>query len=345
MDILTCALALLSGVIGAGFASGREIDRFFAGHGAMSGAAILCALLTLHALFIRLPAQLERAGVSSLSGLCRVRFGRAMGLALTMLFVLLSAITGGAMLSACAELGALVLPTRHAYGLCMGFTLALGAVLAFLGIPGLAAAGAGLCALLPVLLLRLLSLPAGEACFLPAMTPDLPVRACVDGAAYGALNAAMLAGALPMLLTLKPGRRRKASLLFCALFGALLLLGTLVCRHHRQAIALMPLPFVYLSRALGAGGYTLVALCMYAAALSTLCTMLCALARCLPLPRPTSLALGAVACLLFAMIGFGRIVQSGYPVLGALCAALMLLLCLPLPTSSFAPQEASQSSR
>lgn len=84
---------------------------------------------------------------------------------------------------------------------------------------------------------------------------------------------------------------------------------------------------------------------MYAAALSTLCTMLCALARCLPLPRPTSLALGAVACLLFAMIGFGRIVQSGYPVLGALCAALMLLLCLPLPTSSFAPQEASQSSR
>ena len=148
-----------------------------------------------------------------------------------------------------------------------------------------------------------------------------------------------------MLLTLKPGRRRKASLLFCALFGALLLLGTLVCRHHRQAIALMPLPFVYLSRALGAGGYTLVALCMYAAALSTLCTMLCALARCLPLPRPTSLALGAVACLLFAMIGFGRIVQSGYPVLGALCAALMLLLCLPIPSASCAPQEARKSSR
>ena len=35
------ALALLGGVIGAGFASGRELVRFFAGHGAMTGAAVL----------------------------------------------------------------------------------------------------------------------------------------------------------------------------------------------------------------------------------------------------------------------------------------------------------------
>ena len=40
-----------------------------------------------------------------------------------------------------------------------------------------------------------------------------------------------------------------------------------------------------------------------------------------------------------ARLGFGRIVQSGYPILGALCAALLLLLALP------ARQDASMSAR
>ena len=34
MTVLSCALALLSGVTGAGFASGREIAFFFSSHGA-----------------------------------------------------------------------------------------------------------------------------------------------------------------------------------------------------------------------------------------------------------------------------------------------------------------------
>ena len=77
------------------------------------------------------------------------------------------------------------------------------------------------------------------------------------------------------------------------------------------------------------------------AALSTLCAMLCALVRLLPLPRAGSMAVCAASCLAFALLGFGRIVQSAYPVLGVLCAALMLLLCLPLP----ARQEARPSRR
>ena len=51
MDILCCALALLGGVIGAGFASGREIVRFFAAHGAMGFIAVTFALAALLALF------------------------------------------------------------------------------------------------------------------------------------------------------------------------------------------------------------------------------------------------------------------------------------------------------
>lgn len=327
MAAVSVALALLSGVIGAGFASGREIVRFFAMHGAAAGAAIVCALLSLCLFFLRLPAQLERSGCQTLSALCRLRFGSRLGRLCSLLFFLLFAVTGGAMLAACAELGALTLNIRHAYGLSMVLSLLLGALLAARGLHGLALPGAALSLLLPLLLLRLWALPAGEACFLPAMTPDMPVHAVLDGTVYGALNAAMLAGMLPLLRALDRGVRSRAALLFAALFGALLLLGVLVCRRHFAAVLHQPLPFVYLSRQLGPGGYLLVAACMYAAALSTLCAMLAGM-RALPLP------LSSLVCLLFALLGFGDLVSSAYPVLGALCAGLLFLLCMPLHQDS-----------
>ncbi len=190
MAAVSVALALLSGVIGAGFASGREIVRFFAMHGRMAFAAAVCALFMLHVLFLRLPAQLARYGAGTLPQLCVLRFGRRFGALCGGLFLLLAAITGGAMLCACAELGALVLPVRHAYGLTLISTLLLAILLAAHGLDGLALPGAVLSLLLPALLVHLGLLPAGEACFLPAMTPELPVRAVCDGAALSAPYAA-----------------------------------------------------------------------------------------------------------------------------------------------------------
>ena len=114
MATLCCALALLGGVIGAGFASGREIAHFFVSHGRFAPAAVLTASLTLAALFCLLSDRLARAGVSSLGALCRVRFGARLGRLCGALFVLLCAVTGGTMLAACAELTALLLPVRHA---------------------------------------------------------------------------------------------------------------------------------------------------------------------------------------------------------------------------------------
>lgn len=327
MAVISCALALLSGVIGAGFASGREIVRFFGSHGAASIAAVLAALVTLPALFLRLGAQLERAAAPSLPSLCTLRFGPALGRVTSLLFLLLMGVTGGAMLAACAELSALTLPVMHAYGVGLALSLLLGAALAYAGLGGLALPGAALCALLPLLLARLLALPAGEACFSPSVF--LPVHACADGAIYGALNAAMLTGAMPMLLELSPRARRRAAALFAALFGGILALGCAVCRRHLPAVWDQPMPFVALARSLSKGGYALVAACLYAAALSTLSAMLAGLLRMMPFGRLASLLLACLLCLLFAFAGFGPIVSSGYPVLGALCAALMLLLCLP----------------
>ncbi len=327
------ALALLGGVVGAGFASGREIVRFFAGHGHMAFAAALCALMTLALFFLRLPALMARCGCRTLTALCRARLGARLGRLCGALFALLAAMTGGAMLAACAELGALTLPIAHAYGLTMALTLLAAAALAARGLGGLAVPGAALLGLLPVLLVRLLCLPAGEACFLPAMTPDLPVRAVCDGTAYGALNAAMLAGVLPLLVPMDAQARRRAVRAFSLLLGLLLLLGVLVCRRHLPAILEQPMPFVVLSRRLGAGGYLLVAACLYAAAFSTLCAMLAALLPLCPVSPRLRLPLCALCCLFFACAGFGPIVDHGYPALGALCAGLLLVLASPMGQS------------
>lgn len=328
MAAITTALALLGGVIGAGFASGREILRFFAGHGRMAGAAIACALMVMLALFIRLPALMQRHHADTLLSLCRIRLGRRFGAFCGWLFLLLCAVTGAAMLAACAELGALMLPVRHAYALSLVFSLAVSLLLAFLGLSSLALPGALLAVLLVLLLARLWALPAGEACFLPAMTPDLPVRASLDGAAYGALSSAQLAGVLAQLGKEAPRVRLRAAALFTLLFGFILSLGTAVCQRHMPALIHQPLPFVYLSRTLGFSGYMLVALCMYAAALSTLCAMLRAL-----MPPGGGLRHGvwaALGCLAPALMGFDAIIAHGYPLLGALCAGLLLVLCLPV---------------
>ncbi len=326
MQSAVCALTLLAGIVGAGFASGREIVRFFSSHGAAAAAAVVSAAAALLFFFLRLCAKMEKENADGVFSLCRARFGKRLGTLCGALFFLLSAVTAGAMLAACAELCALVLPLRHAYGIGMAASLFLGLFLARRGAKGLALAGAALLCLLPLLLLRLLFLPAGEACFLPAMTPDLPVRAVADGVSYAALNAALLLGAQPVLLSVPARTRKRGVMIFSALFTVLLSLSCAVCLRHAQAIALHPMPFVYLSRRLG-GGYVLVAVCMYAAALSTLCTLCTGL---MGMIKRTSLA-SAVICgaviLAFSRIGFGALVQSAYPVLGAVCAGLLILLC------------------
>ena len=122
--------------------------------------------------------------------------------------------------------------------------------------------------------------------------------------------------------------RRKTWLYAGLIVAVMLALGALVCRRHLAAVLHQPLPFVWLSRSLG-GGYLLVAACLYAAALSTLCAMLKSLSLLLPLSRGAGTAVSALACLAAALPGFGALVHSAYPVLGALCAGLMLLLCTP----------------
>lgn len=342
MDILCCALALLGSVVGAGFASGREIVRFFAAHGAMGFVAVAFSLAALAALFLCLAERLSAAGQPGLPGLCASRFGARVGGVCTALFFLLSAVTGGAMLAACAELSALVWPIRPAYAAGFFITLPLAVWLAAHEARGLAAVGRGAlradaCSARPP------AVPAGGRGLLfpgGAARPGAPRRAgrgalCRAERRHDGGRAADAAGAFRA----KTPRLRRAA--HPALRPAADAGDARLPKAPSERRDAAGLPFVWLSRRLGSGGYLLVALCLYAAALSTLCAMLCAMANLLPrgLKTGARLILSALLCAALARVGFGRIVQSGYPILGALCAALLLLLALP------ARQDASMSAR
>lgn len=326
MQIVSCALALLSGLVGAGFASGREIVRFFLSSGPAYPAAVILSVFFLAVFFLRLCAAMDASGVCGVKALCCVRFGRRFGSLCAGLFFLLFCITAGAMLAACAEICALTLPFAHAYGAGMVCSLLLALLLSLRRGNSLAVCGAALLLVLPVLFFRLLRLDAGEACFYPAMTPELPVRAAADGMAYAALNAALLLGTTPLLLPLDRKRRTRAVFLLCGLFLFLLVPACAVCLRHLQSIRHAPMPFLSLSRRLS-GGYGFFALCLYTCALSTLSAMLGSVASSLPFSPGASALAACALCLFFSRMGFSALVQSAYPALGAVCAGLMLLLC------------------
>lgn len=325
MDSLIVSFMLLSGVVGAGLASGREVVRFFACHGVFCVPAVLAAVFTLCALFLRLSGRMAEHHAASLTALCRQRLGERFGLFCAALFFLLTIVTAGAMLAALGELSALLFPLRCAEWLGIVVLLPLAFLCSHPGGAGLLP-GVALCVLFSALLCRLLRLPADSVFFLrPSFSADQPLRALADGAIYGALNAAMLAGLMPALSGLPRRVRTRSVLRFGLLLLALLLPAALVCRAHLAAIREQPLPFVYLMRETG-GGYVLLVLCMACAAFTTLCAM--QRAACLLLPPRVPGVLVAALTLAFSMLGFTPLVGAAYPMLGAVCMGLLLLLCL-----------------
>ena len=342
MDILCCALALLGSVVGAGFASGREIVRFFAAHGAMGFVAVAFSLAALAALFLCLAERLSAAGQTGLPGLCASRFGARVGGVCTALFFLLSAVTGGAMLAACAELSALVWPIRPAYAAGFFITLPLAVWLAAHGARGLAAVGGALLRA-DARSARPPSVSAGGRGLLfpgGAARPGAPRRAgrgalCRAERRHDGGRAADAAGAF-RAKTPRLRRAARPALRSAADAGD----ARLPKAPSERRDAAAPLRLAQPPASGRAAICSSPSACM-PAALSTLCAMLCAMANLLPrgLKTGVRLILSALLCAALARVGFGRIVQSGYPILGALCAALLLLLALP------ARQDASMSAR
>ena len=306
------AMAAVGAVVGAGFASGREIDSFFSRYGPWSwlGVAAAVAVTGVIALGVmRRPGQ---------GGMPEGWWGRWPGRLWQGMFGALLLFTGGAMLAGAGEIAALMLPLPGAYLLGLMGTAVLTVLLARQGAAGAGRAGNVLTVLLLVMAGAGFLLPARKAAVITAVAS--PGQSLFRGASYAGFNMAL---AVPGLACAAPSMtrraRRQCALLLSGVLGLLLAGGNgLLLRH--SALRGETMPFIRLMAAYGRAGYALGGAAMYLAVLTTACASLRGLWTLDTGRWRTVSVLGMLAC---AGAGFAAVVGRAYPMLGAGCLLLL----------------------
>ena len=305
------AAELCGAVIGAGFASGREVASFFARFGAWSWLGAAAAVAVLGGLCWRLMEHPGEGGMPLHWRGCWLEYlWRGM-------FVSLMMATGGAMMAGGGEIAALMLPLHGARCIGLMGTLALAWLLAGRENAGLAAVSKGLIACLLAVVLAGLFLPVRETASLrPAGSGWVSLA---QGLCYGGFNAALAA---PVISLTGAELTRKEQLRcagwFTLLMAVLLACGNAVLLRH-AALQEAQLPFVMLLSAWGKAGYCLGGAALYLAALTTLVACL----RGLKLLLPRHMGAAAVGVALLSLSGLEGMVGVAYPVLGGGCFLLL----------------------
>ena len=307
-------LGIIGAVVGAGFASGREIMQFFSRRGNFSwalAALAVCAMAGLMDRIMKKGNDLNRL-------LPPENSPWLFRLPLFLLFLT----AGGAMTAAAGELAALTVPLHHARA--GGSLAALAACTALSRKPGNALGCLG-GMLLPALIAEIilcLNVPGGverQARFsFPA-----GLDAAFQAVSYSGMNAALAAG---VLCDTGAGRSRRdirritagAACVLALLLGA----ENAVLLPHADELERAALPTVMLLRHYGKAGYYLSAAVLFLAVSTTLIAALHGLRSLLPQRRAGEAAFLLTA--FSAQLGFGRIVGTAYPILGIL--SMMLLL-------------------
>ncbi|MBE3590962.1 MAG: hypothetical protein IMW98_09135 [Firmicutes bacterium] len=340
-DAAAVASVFAGGVVGAGFASGRELWQFFAAYGtagvlaaALSGAGFAAAGALVVAALRLSPGAGGGAGHPALLHALPAPAARFFDVLFTLfLFVGLAVVLSGA--------GALL---EEQWG--SPYTLGV----ASLAVPvggallmrerGFVWANTALTPLLVALMLALFarvlaSPPEGGAPAVPPPGTALPAPWWWAMLLYVAYN--MLVGAVA-IASLDPSRLRSRGAFGGAAAGGLVLgllaaAGTAALLAHAGFAAAFDVPFAALARRLGPAWSALYSVALYAALATTALANAQGLAarfrgaaprlpeRCLP-------GLFLVAALPFTRFGLGWLVRVVYPAAGY--ASLLLLAALPL---------------
>lgn len=306
------ACACLCAVIGAGFASGRELMSFFTCYGPFSWVGIGLTVLAMGSLcLLILHAPQERLWQSPAGRIA---------------FSLLLCLTAGAMTCAAGELFCLLWPFSGGYVVGVVITLGLSLFMAGKGLETLKSTGRVLVPCLFAVFAMGCLLPPHETLH---AAPSKSSMMIAKALAYAGLNMTLAA---PALAEIAPQtdlkERRLTSFLFACMLLVLIVIGNVMLLKQPQLIH-APLPTVELMRHYGRTGFILCGSTLYAAVFSTLLAAQLGLRR-LWLPRFKAFTFPVIcaASLLFALFGFEQLVDELYPFSGWSCLLLMLINAL-----------------
>ncbi len=309
------AAEVIGAIIGAGFASGREIDAFFTRSGPWGWAGLAAAAAVVGAVCTTI---LTRPGAA---GMPENWQGRPMAAIWRGLFAGLMAVTGGAMLAGAGEVAALTLPFHGAKGVGMAATLLAAWMLSRGDGGGMAWVSRALIGCMTAMLTA--GLAQKPLTGVPLRASCAPWTALARGVCYGGFNVALAVPVLSEQGRMTAPERRRCAATVAALFFVLLAVGNgVLCRH--SALQGEALPFVRLLSLWGKPGYWLGGAALYLADLTTLTAALRGI-RDLSGGRSGIRRTLLAAVIGLSLLGFGEVVGRVYPLLGGACVILLAL--------------------
>ncbi|MBR3109499.1 MAG: hypothetical protein IKH30_20265 [Clostridia bacterium] len=302
--LYSAVFGIVSAMVGAGFASGREIMHFFSRFGPLSWALVMLAALFTCALISCL-METETAAPNG-------KTGRIVKICLLPLF----AAAGGAMTAAAGELVALTVPLLYARFVGGLLTLCAGVVIARKPIVLLGVIGKILVPLLLLAFFFCLRLPV-EPAAKRSVPETYPLIALIQLVGYCGLNVTLSAGVIREAgQNCISGEKKKISLYTGIMIGLLLCAGNAALLPHADAQQHAALPVVTLLRNYGKVGFYLCAGVLYLAVLSTLAAILRTMRGLFPPRVEHSILWAGLLCAVSSLLGFEEIVGLAYPALG-----------------------------
>lgn len=337
MRSVSAAIVCAGAVIGAGFASGREIFAFFSKYGAHGWWLIAIAALMMTALCSLCFRAAVRSQASCWSDLfLSQKLWIRHGARLCTLVLLV--LTAGAMISASGQMIALVWPHHQAYSLGAAGTLAAAYLLGFASLRPMSWLSAGLSGLFLCALGSAVPHSVGQKAAVIASGQGNLFRAAVCAAAYAGMNITLAIGVVCRCAQPDPKANRRTAWLFGGIMAVLMGASHWLYAAHPEWTG-ESFPIVRLLSCFGRNGFWMSAALVYLSVFTSLTAVLyalrCAAEQCGGVEwLRTAAVLGLPA--LVSCVGFAGIVDALYAPAGILCL-LMVFAPLKMPRLTFSP--------
>ena len=315
-------LACVGAVVGAGFASGREVVVFFTQYGSHAWWLIILAALIMTGLCMLCMSAAQKQGCcENWDGLMQGRWFAQW------CSILLMVLTSGAMISASGHMVALLWAHPCAYAVGALGTLLAAWWIGFCSMKPLNLISAALTlALLCALMTVLVQTPPDSVAFTRGISGSVLAGAVIRAVGYAAMNV-MLAVGIICRSAEHTQSMPVASALFGWLIGVLLLIAQCAYARHPETHQ-MAFPMVQLLSRHGRSGYLFSIVLLYLSVITTLTSVLYSLRTAVE----THICRNDLRCLLVlgaplavSGLGFSDIVDRLYAPAGLICLAVFFI--------------------